>query len=128
MMDIYNSEPVGAYAVESDLANVKNGPAASFTTADRLARLRDYRARWKTLEWTSEITLDLTRETLLHLSGSVLARCTVGAATTVFEFMQVPSAARNVPRRDWAVELPGLRCTGYEIDSVQNLLVVMERW
>lgn len=127
LFDIYSSEPAGAYAVESDLANVKNSPAANFTTADRLARLREYRARWRTLHWTSEIRLDLSQDSELRLHGSVLARCDMGGATTVFEFMQVPSATRNIPRHDWAVELPGLSCEEYEIDSTQNLLVVMER-
>ena len=86
LFDIYNSEPAGAYAVESDLANVKNGPAANFSTADRLARLREYRTRWRTLQWTSEITLNLEQQVVLRLHGSVLARCDLSAATTLFEF------------------------------------------
>lgn len=125
--NIFHETPIGAYAVEQDLTHVRNGPTQTFSTADRLQRLRDYREAWKSLQWQRETVLDLKPDTILRLHGSVLGRCDIDTKGGRFEFMQVPSPNRNIPQREWSVALPDMEPVDFEIDAVQNLLVIMER-
>lgn len=124
---IYDNHPVGRYSVECDLCSVTTGTNKNFSTAEKLALLKEYRDSWKFLKWKEEIVFDLTPDTFLRLHGSILGSCDVEGSHACFDFTQLPSAIRNIQRRDWTIELPELRPLDYEIDSIQNLLVVIER-
>ena len=124
---IFHDTAEGAYAVEQDVLNVKNGPTKNFETADRLRRLHEYRQAWKALQWNTETVFDLKEGTVLRLHGSILAMCDIDAQDTRVDFLQVPSCKRNIVRKDWSVTLPNLRPVDIEVDTIQNLLMVAER-
>ncbi|KAF7792731.1 hypothetical protein EIP86_003829 [Pleurotus ostreatoroseus] len=112
---------------ELDLNNLKNSPSMTFSTAERLRRLREYRRAWRNLQWTTETTLQLTGDTILRLHGSILGRCEADTGSNRFDFMQVPSQFRNIPRKHWTLDIPDVQPNDFELDTLQNLLVVMER-
>ena len=124
---IYCTSPTGEYAVELDLNNLKNSPSMTFSTAERLRRLREYRRAWRNLQWTTETTLQLTGDTILRLHGSILGRCEADTGSNRFDFMQVPSQFRNISRKHWTLDIPNVQPNDFELDTLQNLLVVMER-
>ena len=99
-----------------------NGPPGGLATHERLELLRSYEASWKKIEWNEHTTIISPQGSLWELDGNVWAH---SRERDAIEFVQLPSRLRNIPMRQWTLNLDyALRDFG--MDPSQDLLVTTE--
>jgi len=111
------------YCIELAVAGMEDGPPSSVSAAERLNRLRQYKAAWDSLKWVRDETIDMSGH-LWELYGGVLAQYdSVGQS---LNFRQLPSDSRGIECQVWSVEILGTRLRDFAMDPSQDLLVLIE--
>jgi hypothetical protein len=74
-------------------------PSAAPDLVTRLNCLKEYKARWQTLEWVASYSFPLNPNHLWELSGGVLAQ-----GETRINFRQLMSISSNQEMQQWSIE------------------------
>ncbi|KAI0094795.1 hypothetical protein BDY19DRAFT_988597 [Irpex rosettiformis] len=112
------------YAIELAIAGLEDGPDSTMILAERLQRLREHQAAWRSLRWRTSRTIDMLRGGVWELYGGVLAQAR-GRGTLVFE--QLPSAIRGITEDQWELVPKGLKSIrDFAMEPAYDLLVLVE--
>ena len=103
-----------------------DNPSAAPDLAARLNCLKEYRARWQTLEWAASYSFPLNPFHLWELSGGVFAQngTSPESRSTTINFRQLMSISSNQDMQQWSIEtnIP-VRDFGFDYPSELVVLV-----
>ncbi|KAI0690124.1 hypothetical protein BC835DRAFT_203332 [Cytidiella melzeri] len=117
---------------ECELANVELNPfRRTAPLADVIKSLQERDEAWKTLRWTSSISVPvLQRGGESGLDANVQGRdCGILGQVTAdnrLVFTQIPSKVRNIQERTWIVDGLPFAVTQFALDERQGLLAIAE--
>ena len=110
------------YKFESDICGVVDWDTNAFTVTERLQRLRDQQEAWVSGVPSEIFHVQSSRRAF----GSVfaaLASVTHGRQT--LHITQIPSKYRNIPKKEWDLDLSFI-APAFTIDQSQHLLIAVE--
>lgn len=111
------------YKFECDICGVIDWDTNAFTVTERLQRLRDQQEAW-----VSGVPSEVFHVQSSHQAfGSVvtaLAAAKNGRQT--LHITQIPSKYRNIPKKEWELDLSFV-VSAFTIDQSQRLLIAVER-
>ena len=111
------------YQIECEVCGVVDGDANAFSVTERLQRLRDQQEAW-----VSGVPSEVFHVQSSHQAfGSVvtaLAAAENGRQT--LHITQIPSKYRNIPKKEWELDLSFV-VSAFTIDQSQRLLIAVER-
>ncbi|KAF9462967.1 hypothetical protein BDZ94DRAFT_1260278 [Collybia nuda] len=116
------------YNLELFTANLVDGPPSHSLKSVRLRSLRDHQRAWNDVKWSDVHDIVLTQD---EMSPELSAWELVGGIFAVavgrhLRFIQLPSALRDVPTREWSIPDIGFTMKDFAMDRSQDLLVVIE--
>lgn len=98
-----------------------NVPSAAPDLAIRLKCLKEWNARWQTLEWGASYSFPLSYNPLWELSGGVFAQ---GGHTGLFNFRQLMSISSSQDMRQWSIET-NVPVRDFGFDHPSELVVLL---
>lgn len=83
-----------------------DNPSAAPDLATRLNCLKEYRARWQTLEWAASYSFPINPFHLWELSGGVFAQggTSPESQSTTINFRQLMSISSNQDMQQWSID------------------------
>ncbi|KAI0695131.1 hypothetical protein BC835DRAFT_1273744 [Cytidiella melzeri] len=124
LRDAITSSRECQYAIELPIAGMEDGPPSNMVLTERLQRLRDHQAAWRSLQWRTDKTIDMLDGGVWELYGGVLAHAR-GRDTLVFN--QLPSAIRGIPEHSWEVTPSNITSIrDFAMEPACDLLVLIE--
>ncbi|KAE9402526.1 hypothetical protein BT96DRAFT_991162 [Gymnopus androsaceus JB14] len=114
------------YIIALAIAGQQDGRISSSSAVERLEMLRIHQAHWAELRWSkkSEYPMQAIHNGIWKLCGNILAHLDIDGN---LNFVQIPSAYRNIPEREWTVMVSPRRIRDFGIDPGQDLLVLLRR-
>lgn len=115
--------PAAQYAIELAVSSMEDGTQSHFTTASKLALLKEHNTCWDALKWgeTRDIPL-LQKDIIWNLCGGVFAQSGLPGALRLH---QLPSQYRNVQATSWRIPLLN-NTYDFTMDPAQDLLALVE--
>jgi len=96
----------------------------TWTSADRLATLKNHQTSWNKLAWSREMIIPMADGTSWELYGGVLAQTT---ANGKISFYQLPSDLRCIKEEEWSVDgNMGFEIRDFGMDPSVGLLLLVE--
>lgn len=86
----------------------------------RLEMLKAHQAAWKSLQWRIDFEPVKFCDLAWDLIGGVLA----SGSNEEIQLVQLPSALRGIPRKDWTIKTP-IEAEDFTHDPSQDLLVTI---
>ena len=108
--------------MELAISGMEDGGNYSLTGSRKM--LAQHQHGWDDLEWTKELRVPIILGRAWELQGNILALHSEEEST--IHFKQLPSESRNIAERDWVVDVRELQMRDFNMDSEQDLLVVVE--
>lgn len=103
-----------------------DNPSAAPDLATKLKCLKEYRARWQTLEWAASYSFPLNPFQLWELSGGVFAQggTSLESQSTTINFRQLMSISSNQDMQQWSIDTDvPVRDFGFDYPSELVVLV-----
>lgn len=111
------------YRMALHLSGRVDGPPSRLSTPERLDLLRSYETSWKNLDWNTHTSIPVPDGSLWELYGNVWAH---SKGNNAISFVQIPSRLREIPLRQWTINLD-FPLRDFGMDPSQDLLVAIER-
>ncbi|KDQ64121.1 hypothetical protein JAAARDRAFT_187494 [Jaapia argillacea MUCL 33604] len=119
-------EAVGLqYKIELAASGMEDGPPNDAESIDsRLDKLRDHVNAWDEMTLSKQLLPGPIQSRIYRLCGGVFGYVPIDRPSQV-AFTQLPSKSRNIPQKQWTINLTGRTINAFTMDPSQDLLLIV---